>query len=206
MGLRELKKQKTREAIADAAMELFVKRGFDHVTVAEVADAAGVSEKTVFNYFPTKEDLFFDEVDAHEAAIVAAVRDRRPGESIPAALCRENMEHCRRMCTPGFAGFAQLIEDSPALRGKELEVMARFTRALATALVEEAGCDELEAKVAASVLVGVHWQFFVTARERALAGRTGPGAERKLRADVARAYELLERGLGTLGRRPSTVR
>ena len=62
VGLRESKKLHTRQQIADEAMRLFVMRGFDHVTVAEVAVAAGVSQKTVFNYFPTKEDLFFDEV------------------------------------------------------------------------------------------------------------------------------------------------
>ena len=68
MGLRESKKLHTRQVIADAAMQLFAQRGFDHVTVAEVAEAAAVSEKTVFNYFPTKEDLFFDEVPARRAS------------------------------------------------------------------------------------------------------------------------------------------
>ena len=203
MGLRELKKQRTREAIADAAMGLFVERGFAHVTVAEVAETAGVSEKTVFNYFPTKEDLFFDEVDAREAALVAAIRERRPGESIPAALCRQQAGNCPRMCSRGFAAFAQLIEDSPALRAKELEVMARFTRTLATALQEEEGCDEVEANIAASLLVGVLWQFFVMARQRALAGRHGPAAERRLVADLERAYVLLEHGLGGLGAKPA---
>ena len=72
MGLRESKKLQTREAIAREAMRLFATRGFDHVTVAEVGDAAAVSEKTVFNYFPTKEDLFFDEVPERRAALVAA--------------------------------------------------------------------------------------------------------------------------------------
>ena len=71
MGLRESKKLRTRQEIADAAMGLFAKRGFDHVTVAEVAAAAQVSEKTVYNYFPTKEDVFYDEAPAREAALVA---------------------------------------------------------------------------------------------------------------------------------------
>lgn len=200
MGLRDLKKQQTRTAIADTALRLFMKRGFDHVTVAEVAEAAGVSEKTVFNYFPSKEDLFFDEVDEREAALVTAIRDRRPDESILAALRRNQLAGCGRMCSTGFAGFARLIEDSPALRAKELEVMAHFTRTLADTLEEELGCDDLDARVAASLLVGVHWQFFVIARQRALAGRHGPAAARRLRADLERAYELLERGLGDLGR------
>jgi AcrR family transcriptional regulator len=68
VGLRESKKLETRREIADTAMRLFVERGFDHVTVAEVAAAARVSVKTVFNYFPTKEDLFFDELPERQAA------------------------------------------------------------------------------------------------------------------------------------------
>src|ERR687884_1248 len=98
MGLREFKKQRTRQAIAETAMRLFVQRGFDRVTVAEVADAAGVSEKTVFNYFPTKEDLFFDEVPAREAALVNAVRGRTPGQSVVAALRRLQAGDCPRLC------------------------------------------------------------------------------------------------------------
>jgi AcrR family transcriptional regulator len=198
MGLREAKKQRTRQEIADKAMQLFAARGFDHVTVAEVAAAAGVSEKTVFNYFPTKEDLFYDEVPAREAALVAAVRDREAEESVLSALRRESIAHCRRMCTPGFASFARIIEESPALRAKELEVMARFTRALTEAIQAEPGLNELDARVAASLLVGVQWQFFAIARKRALDGRHGPAAERRLRADLERAYELLEHGLGSL--------
>jgi AcrR family transcriptional regulator len=180
-------------------MRLFVERGFDAVTVAEVAEAAGVSEKTVFNYFPSKEDLFFDEVDEKEAALVAAIRERRPGESVLAALRRHQSAECGRFCSPGFAAFARLIEESPDLRAKELEVMARFNRTLTETLRDELGCSEVEAGVTATLLVGVHWQFFVTARERALAGRHGPAAARRLRADLDRAYELLEHGLGDLG-------
>src|SRR5438270_1502141 len=108
MGLRESKKLRIRQEIADQAMQLFVARGFDHVTVAEVAAAADVSQKTVFNYFPTKEDLFFDEVPAREAALVEAIRARRPGETIVAALRRMQAGECPRMCTPGFATFARI--------------------------------------------------------------------------------------------------
>ena len=181
-------------------MRLFVKRGFDHVTVAEVAAAAGVSEKTVFNYFPTKEDLFFDEVPAREAAMLEAVRGRRPGESVVAALRRLQACDCPRLCDPRFAIFARIIEESPALQAKELEIMARFTETLAGAIREELGVHEVDAKVAADVLVSVHWQFFRNARAQALAGRHGPTAERRLRSDLRRAYKLLEHGLGQLER------
>ena len=77
--------------------------------------------------------------------------------------------------------------------------MARFSRTLAETLEEELACDDVDARVAASLLVGVHWQFFVIARQRALEGRQGPAATRRLRADLEHAYELLERGLGDLG-------
>src|ERR671936_3026411 len=108
-----------RQEIADRAMQLFVARGFDHVTVAEVAEAAGVSEKTVFNYFPTKEDLFFDEAAERERALLALLRERGPGESILSALRRVNIATCERMRTDGFGEFARVIEETPALQATE---------------------------------------------------------------------------------------
>jgi len=198
MGLRETKKEETRREIADTAMRLFVQRGFDHVTVAEVGAAARVSEKTVFNYFPTKEDLFFDEVPQRQAARVAAIRDRTPGDSIVEALRRLQVADCPRLCSAAFATFARIIEDSPALRAKELEVMAVLTETLAGAIQEELHVPEIDAHIAANMLVGVHWQLFRNARTQALAGRHGPGAVRRLRSDLERAYRLLEHGLGSL--------
>jgi AcrR family transcriptional regulator len=198
MGLRETKKLQTRQEIAEKAMGLFARRGFDHVTVAEVAEAAGVSEKTVFNYFPTKEDLFWDEVPEREAAIVEAVRNRKSGESIAAALERLQVQGSERLCNPRFAIFARIIEDSHALQAKELEIMARYTDALAGAISEELGVHELDARVAANVLVSVQWQHFRNARRHALAGRHGPVAARRLRSELKRAYRLLEHGLAQL--------
>jgi AcrR family transcriptional regulator len=200
VGLREAKKQRTRQEIADKAMQLFAARGFDHVTVAEVASAAGVSEKTVFNYFPTKEDLFYDEVPEREAALLEALRTRKPGESIVAALHRLRAGECRRLCSPGFATFARIIEDSQALQAKELEVMARFVHVLTEGIRTELGLDERDARIAAGLLVSVHWQLFRAARKQALAGRHGPPAVRRLRADLDRAYHLLEHGLVELER------
>jgi len=205
MGLRESKKLRTRQEIADRAMQLFAQRGFDRVTVAEVADAAQVSEKTVYNYFPTKEDLFFDEVPAREAALVAAVRDRRQDESILAALHRLQAGECPRLCSPGFATFARIIEESTALKAKELEVMSRFVQVLTDALQAELTIDERDARIAAGLLVSVHRQLFRTARKQALAGKQGPAAARRLRAELDRAYHLLEHGLGELERSSQNV-
>ena len=85
-GLRERKKAQTRQAIAEAAQRLFAERGFDAVTVAEVAREADVSQGTVFNYFPTKEELFYSGMVVFEAELVEAVRARPPGESVLAAF------------------------------------------------------------------------------------------------------------------------
>jgi len=201
MGLRETKKVRTRREIAGKAMGLFVKRGFDHVTVADVAAAADVSEKTVFNYFPTKEDLFYDEAPEREAALLDTVRSRTAGESLTAALLRAQANHCDRMCDPRFAAFARVIEDSPALQAKELEIMARQTESLARTIREELDVHELDAATAANAIVGIHWQFFRNARKQALAGRNGHAAARRLRRDLTRAYRLLEDGLGQLEKR-----
>jgi AcrR family transcriptional regulator len=200
VGLRESKKLRTRQEIADRAMQLFAKRGFDHVTVAEVAAAADVSEKTVYNYFPTKEDLFFDEVPAREAALVAAIMGRREGESIVGALRHLQAAECPRLCSPGFATFARIIEESTALRAKEREVMARFVQVLTETLQAELRVNERDARIAAGLLVSIHHQLFHAARKQALAGKHGASATRHLRADLNRAYTLLEHGLSELER------
>ena len=200
MGLREAKKVQTREAIAGEAMRLFATRGFDHVTVAEVAEAAGVSEKTVFNYFPTKEDLFFDEVPQRLAALAGAIHERKEGESVFASLRRLQLRDCGRLCSPMFAQFARIIEESPALQAKELEIMGRFAETLTDAFRTELGASDLDARVAANAIVSVHWQFFRNARRHALEGKHGPAAERKLRSELSRAYGLLENGLVALER------
>src|SRR5581483_2152988 len=200
VGLRETKKERTRQELAAKAMELFVRKGFDRVTVAEVAEAAGVSEKTVFNYFPTKEDLFFDEVPEREARLLAAIRGRKPGESVVSVLHRLQAGDCTRLASPDFAVFARIIDESPALKAKEIEVMARFTDRLAEEFAGEPGVTPIEAKVAAYMLISVHWELFRRARAEALAGRHGPGSVRRLRAELDRAYALLEHGLGRLER------
>jgi AcrR family transcriptional regulator len=82
IGRRERKKREMRQAIAAAAMRLFTERGYDHVAIAEIAEAADVSVNTIFNYFPTKEDLFFGQHEPMEAGLAQLIRTREPGESV----------------------------------------------------------------------------------------------------------------------------
>jgi AcrR family transcriptional regulator len=203
MGLRETKKLQTRQAIAAAGMRLFVTRGFDHVTVGEIAQEAGVSEKTVFNYFATKEDIFFDEVPERLEALAEAVRGRKDGQSLVETMHGLHAQQCGRLASPGFAHFARTIAESPALQAKEMEVMGLFAGHLATTIRDELGVHPDDAQIAANLLMSVHWQFFRNARAHALAGRSGPNAVRRLRKDLERAYRLLEHGLGALETAPT---
>src|SRR3984893_6644579 len=92
IGLRERRKQETRQAISDVATELFSRQGFDEVTISQVAEAAGVAKMTVTNYFPRKEDLVFDRAEVIIASLADAVAARAPGESLLAAVRRDYAE------------------------------------------------------------------------------------------------------------------
>lgn len=118
VGRRERKKAATRKAIADAALRLFLERGYDAVGIREIADAADVSTTTLFKHFPVKEALVFDEDDDQEERLLAAVRERPAGTSVPAAL----REHAlaSRLVTPNgddrLTAFLNLVATTPALR------------------------------------------------------------------------------------------
>ena len=142
-GLRERKKELTRIAIADAAARLFAARGFDEVTVADVARAAEVSVGTVFNYFPTKEDLFYGRMQDFEAALVDAVRTRAPGESVLAAFRRFVLTGAKALAdserAEAIATAMRIVAGSAALRARERELVSRSTHALAELIAEETG-------------------------------------------------------------------
>jgi AcrR family transcriptional regulator len=196
-GLRERKKERTRLAIAEAAHRLFRERGFDAVTVAEVAREADVSEGTVFNYFPTKEELFYGQMESFEAALVDAVRERPAGESVPEAFRRFVLEQSR-----GLAERADLIEAamrvinaSPALQAREREVVAQYTGALAEIIADETGTRGIEAAVVANALMGAQRALVEHVRASVLAGLRGAELVRDTRAQGKRAFDRLEQGL-----------
>jgi AcrR family transcriptional regulator len=203
-GLRERKKEQTRQAIAETARELFVKRGFEAVRVAEIARAADVSEKTVFNYFPTKEDLVFWRLEAFEEEILGAIRERAPGEPALAAFRRFVLtprgliDEDDPAARERLLGITRMITSSPALVAREQQVFLAFTDSLARLLADEtgAGLDDVEPWVAANAMMGVHRALVRLSRERVLAGATTNELQQELTAAGERALRALEGGLG----------
>ncbi|MFI5524207.1 TetR/AcrR family transcriptional regulator [Streptomyces platensis] len=136
-GRRERKKAQTRQALSDAAVRLFTERGFDSVGVREVAEAADVSLSTLFKHFPSKEALVFD-LDADvESALVAAVRDRAPGQSVLHAL-RDHMVNTRTAVPTGDPTFV-LVESTPALRDYARRMWLRHEKTLTATLADATG-------------------------------------------------------------------
>lgn len=200
-GLRERKKEKTRLLIAETARALFRERGFDRVTVAEIADRAEVSEGTVFNYFPTKEDLFYSGMELFEQRLVAAVAARPRGETALAAFSRVVIEGTARLAEPGVAAMiadgARLVEASPALRAREREVIARATELLAQELAAEtrAKAGDVTPLAAASALMGAQRALVANVHARVEAGEEGAALAAAARRQARRAFALLESGL-----------
>lgn len=143
-GRRERKKAQTRQALADAAMRLFDERGFDAVTVAEVAEAADVSLSTLFKHFPSKEALVFPSVEALEEGFTAAVHDRPDGASALEALQDLLIGLPARGDGPSPEQIA-LVGRTPALINHLEHRWARHADALATALAQDAGHDKPDA-------------------------------------------------------------
>lgn len=197
-GLRERKRRETRALIAGTAMRLFMRRGFDAVSVAEIAAGAGVAEKTVYNYFPVKAEMFFDEAGDVLAELLAAVRSRPAGQSAVDAVStfiagRGEWAAGRRPEQP-TGRFRQLIADSTALQAQQRLMFAGFEAALADALADETGAGRgaVEPFVAAVALVGVIRAAFEVSPG-------GPGPDRDM---AAAALRLLAAGLSGYAVRP----
>jgi AcrR family transcriptional regulator len=209
-GLRERKKQRTRELLTETARKLFAERGFERVSIAEIARAADVAEATVFNYFPTKEDLVYSGFEAFEEQLLEAIRNRPAGQSVVEAFGEFILE------PRGFLGEAdekraaelvavtRMIEASPALRAREQQVLARYTDALAELIAAETSASpaDLRPYAAANALIGVHGALISYVRQRVVA-RTPD--RRRLARDVRSrgeaALTLLAGGLAGYARK-----
>jgi AcrR family transcriptional regulator len=204
VGLRERKKQRTRELIANTAWRLFAERGFDEVPVAEIAGAAEVSEATVYNYFPTKEDLVFHRMEAFEQELLGAIRERPEGESIVQAFSRFVLKPRGFLASDdpgasdGMRAVAQVITGSPALLARERGILESYTGTLAAHVAQERGmaADDVEPWVVASALIGVHRALIAYTHRQALAGVENRRIACNVRNHGKRALALLEHGIG----------
>ena len=201
-GLRARKKQETRRQIYDAASRLFTARGFDAVPVAEIASAANVSVVTVFNYFPTKEDLVFAGMESFEERIIDAVATRALGESALTAVRRIVVDGISHIADPSTAATiargATLIADSATLQSRQRDIVARYVEDLARLLAEESGvpADSAGPRVVATALLAAHQAAVARAHIGILDGRRGRRLVAEVRAEADAAFAVLERGLG----------
>jgi AcrR family transcriptional regulator len=206
-GLRERRHQQTRARIVDAAAELFAERGFDSVSVMEIAKRAGVVEKTVFNHFPVKEGLVFDADPPMRAALLDAVRRRPAGESVSAAAGSFVVSAVSMLGSPeaadGVAEMARVIRGSRTLQVREREILGELTVALADLVAEETGAEpgRIEPWLAAHAVLGLYASLLELARDRVLAGVGGEELAAELRRQGRRGLALLQFGLAGYAKR-----
>jgi AcrR family transcriptional regulator len=206
-GLRERKKRLTRQRISDVATALFVSRGFDNVTVSEIADTVGVSEKTIYNYFPTKESLVFDNADEQLLRLTAAVRDRPQGTSPTAAFVSElklQVEDFNAVAgdvrVDFLMPFAEMVHQTPSLRAAWGEHRHRLVEALTEVLAAEFGVNPLDPEplVAARALVSLQEIFFDSLTRHIEDGIASGELADAIAADIDRGARLLETGFWSI--------
>ena len=182
MGLRESKKVATRLAISDVATKLFLERGFDAVSVADVAAAANVSKMTVFNYFARKEDLLFDRDDEARAFVREAIFERRTkGESLVECLLALGRrlaaeQHPFAKWTPSTEKFFDLVQASPSLVSRTRELREEAEAHLAAILAEAAGApkDDAVAMILSVGMIAAWRRAYGAAAHARRAGKRSP--------------------------------
>ena len=208
-GLRQRKKQLMRRQLSGTATAMFLERGFDGVRVAEIADACGVSEKTVFNYFPTKEALILDRWDSTLASLRTALAE--PGLSPVQAALRILSDELTALtawlaaqddpvqAAALFLRFGALLRSTPSLRAHQRDTTDRLIAAAAETLAERSrlNADDPEPQIAATALLGL-WSVQFQSLRRHLDGTRAPEQiHRAVTADVERAARLIDTGLGS---------
>jgi AcrR family transcriptional regulator len=192
-GLRARKKARTRDAIADAAISLFLAHGFDQVSVNDIAAAAEVSKPTLFRYFPTKEDLVLHRFADHNGEAARVVRDRRPGVSPVTALHRhfraglDRYEPVTGLSDhPEVVAFHRLVFTTPSLAGRLARYMIEDEEALAGALG-----SGIEARLRAAQVLAVQRVLARTNWQKIADGRTARDVHSEAVADADHAFAQL---------------
>jgi len=197
-GLRERKKRQTRQYISDVATGLFLERGFDAVTIAEIAAAAEVSVNTVYNYFPAKEDLFFDRSKGVADRLSRFVRGRAAGESAAVAVLRELREEVEAVSPrvgliEGYERFMRVVHDAPTLKARLWYLQQEVHDNLEVTLREETGApagDPLPGLMAGQIN-WVHQSLMHWISQAMLAGRKPAEASREALVLLDEMAELL---------------
>ncbi|MCL2393162.1 MAG: TetR/AcrR family transcriptional regulator [Acidimicrobiaceae bacterium] len=211
-SLRERKKRQTRQLISDTATALFLERGFDDVRISEVAEACGISEKTVYNYFPTKESLMLDREEAMTAAIRRALGPGAPSRISPIEAAVQLIEADLDRLDDEWSGdpaldvtlvhrFHDLIETTPSLRAAQRDMTDRLVQVAAEAMASRAGVDpgDPEPQIAANAILGL-WRVQFAAIRRLSDGSIPPSAiKEQVIAEVRRAARLIDTGLWSFG-------
>ncbi|MGI8665639.1 MAG: TetR/AcrR family transcriptional regulator [Jatrophihabitans sp.] len=208
LGLRERKKRRTREAITDAAIRLFIEHGFDRVSVSDVAAAADVSKVTVFNYFPTKEDLVLAGIADQTEQAARTVSNRGAQESPLQALRHDYLQRLAAhdpstgLCDePHFVAVQRMILSTPTLTLRVTHHLMRSEASLSTALSEYLGqaCDSLAARVAASQLLAVERALVSRNLKRILAGSELDQLYIEAVSEAEFGFAVIEGGLAKAG-------
>ena len=215
-GRRQRKKDATRRMITDAAMRLFLEKSFDQVTIAEIAESADVSVNTVFNYFPTKEDLFFASQPRGDSGLAGLAEARKPGEPVIGFLRRyleSRFEQYRQapisLAEFGFmAAVRRVFHESPALQIYAAQAARREAHdvedsfALALANDANAEADDLTPRLIAAQVIAIDSALLLEAERRRRAGEKPEKIHAILSAAGKTALNLLEKGIGNFGAKP----
>jgi len=204
-GLRARKKRVARETIAATARRLFAERGFDTVTVAEVAAAADVSEKTVFNHYPTKEDLAFAGREEGIAQFVAAITDRAGTDSVLdvfRAMTHTVLDVFVAGGDDDLLAVAKIIRHSPTLQERLTVGWESGAAAITAAIADTSGADDddLVPAIVARTLWFTHRSIFLAALHGLQAEEDHAQLAARLRVAADRAYDQLAGGLKEYGK------
>ncbi len=207
LGLRERKKRETRQRISDIATVMFLEQGFDAVRVADVAERVGVSEKTIFNYFPTKESLVFDRFDEQLTDTLRAVRERPSGLPPTRAFIDELMRQMADLASDDFEQarqvvprFGEMLDGAPTLRAAWGDHRDRMVTAVAEVLADDLGVDALdpEPRTAARALISLTDLSYDSMLRNINVAENGPHLIQLLEADLERGARLLDTGMWSL--------
>ena len=200
MGRREEKKAEARQRISNVATKLFLEKGFDSVSVAEVAAAAHVSTMTVFNYFPRKEDLLLDRGDEARALVCAAVLERARGRSVVDAVldAAERLVaevHSFTKWTVQTEDYFRMVNESPSLLGRVRELREQVETELDTALRATTGApeDDAIAQILAVSIVAAWRAAHRTATSAWHAGKRGDAVGKVFLRALDEALEPVRR-------------